>query len=261
MQLLISVKVIEGRQAGSVQNYKMTISYDGTRYSGWQRQGNTASTIQYRLEQAISRLLECPTEITGSGRTDAGVHAMGQVANFRTEAQVDCETFRQRLNEVLPEDISILSLRPAAERFHARFSAREKVYRYTIQNSPNKDVFGRKYSYHLAEPLDLAAMERAAGLLLGTHDFRGYSTGRTKKSTVRHLAEIQICREGERVTLTFRGNGFLYNMVRILAGTLIEVGLGKRTPDSVLPALETGDRTQAGFTAPAQGLCLMQVIY
>lgn len=244
-----------------MQNYKMTISYDGTRYSGWQRQGNTASTIQYRLEQAISRLLECPTEITGSGRTDAGVHAMGQVANFRTEARVDCETFRQRLNEVLPEDISILSLRPAAERFHARFSAREKVYRYTIQNSPNKDVFGRKYSYHLAEPLDLAAMERAAGLLLGTHDFRGYSTGRTKKSTVRHLAEIQICREGERVTLTFRGNGFLYNMVRILAGTLIEVGLGKRTLDSVLPALETGDRTQAGFTAPAQGLCLMQVIY
>ncbi len=244
-----------------MQNYKMTVSYDGTRYSGWQRQGNTASTIQYKLEQALSRLTGEDVEISGSGRTDAGVHAMGQVANFHLTARQNCGELMNRLNEALPEDISILDLRPAAPRFHARFSAKEKVYRYTIQNSAKKDVFGRKYSYRIPEPLDLAAMEETAKLLLGTHDFRGFATGRTKKSTVRHLSAIEIRREGERVYLTFTGNGFLYNMVRILTGTLIEAGLGKRAPDSVLPVLEHGDRTAAGFTAPAHGLCLMEVRY
>lgn len=244
-----------------MHNYKMVIQYDGTRYSGWQRQGNTSSTIQWKLEQALTRLLGQPTEVSGSGRTDAGVHALGQVANFRAAEFLDCKSFRLGINESLPEDICVTDLRVAGDRFHARFSAKEKVYRYTIQNSANRDVFARKYSYYLPEELDLSAMEETAALLVGTHDFKGFSTGRTKKSTVRHLSEIEIRPEGEKLLITFTGNGFLYNMVRILTGTLIEAGQGKRTPESVLPVLETGDRTGAGFTAPAQGLCLMEVRY
>lgn len=244
-----------------MHNYKMTIQYDGTRYSGWQRQGNTAATIQGKLERTISRLIGQEIEISGSGRTDGGVHALGQVANFRAEAYLDCKEFRRRLNDALPEDLYVSDLRPAADRFHARFSAKEKVYRYTIENGPERNVFARKYVYHLAEPLDLQPMQDTAALLLGTHDFRGFSTGRTKKSTVRHISSIDIRREGDIITLTFTGNGFLYNMVRILTGTLIEAGLGKRQPESVLPILETGNRADAGFTAPAQGLCFMEVRY
>lgn len=244
-----------------MHNYKMTVQYDGTRYSGWQRQGNTSSTIQGRLEQTLSRLLEEPVSVSGSGRTDGGVHALGQIANFRTNTFLDCNEFRNRLNDALPEDIFVSDLRLAAERFHARLSAKEKVYRYTIENGAERNVFGRKYVYHVAEPLDTGKMTRAANLLLGTHDFRGYSTGHTKKSTVRHLSAVDIRREGENLTLTFTGNGFLYNMVRILTGTLIEVGLSQRTPESVLDALESGKRTDAGFTAPPQGLCLIEVRY
>ena len=244
-----------------MHNYKMTVQYDGTRYSGWQRQGNTSSTIQGRLEQTLSRLLEEPISVSGSGRTDGGVHSLGQIANFRTEKFMNCKEFRDRLNAALPEDIYVSDLRLAGERFHARLSAKEKVYRYTIENGPERNVFARKYVYHVAEPLDSDKMTQAAHLLLGTHDFRGYSTGHTKKSTVRHLSSIDIRREGKNLTLTFTGNGFLYNMVRILTGTLIEVGLSQRTPDSVLTALESGKRTDAGFTAPPQGLCLLEVRY
>lgn len=244
-----------------MNNYKLRISYDGSRYSGWQRQGNTGATIQSKLEKAISGLLNEEIEIAGSGRTDAGVHALGQIANFKTSKTLDKSRFLTELNRALPEDIAVLEMSPASPRFHARLSAKEKIYRYTIQNSEIPDVFYRKFSYKLPEPLDLSRMEQAAELLLGTHDFAGYSTGRTKKSTVRHLREIQVSREGAKVFITYRGNGFLYNMVRILTGTLIEVGQGKRSPDSVLIPLTTGDRTKAGFTAPAQGLCLMEVLY
>lgn len=244
-----------------MHNYKMTIQYDGGRYSGWQRQGNTSSTIQGKLEQALTRLIGQEIELSGSGRTDGGVHALGQVANFRAKAFLDCEKFRKQLNEALPEDIYVSDLRLAGERFHARFSAKEKVYRYTIETGAERNVFARKYVYHLPEVLDIGRMQDTAALLLGTHDFKGFSTGRTKKTTVRHLSSIDIRREGANVTLTFTGNGFLYNMVRILAGTLIEVGLGQRAPESVLSVLETGDRSGAGFTAPAQGLCLMEVRY
>lgn len=186
---------------------------------------------------------------------------MGQVANFRAKAFLDCEKFRRQLNEALHEDIYVSDLRLAGERFHARFSAKEKVYRYTIETGAERNVFARKYVYHLPEVPDIGRMQDTAALLLGTHDFKGFSTGRTKKTTVRHLSSIDIRREGANVTLTFTGNGFLYNMVRILVGTLIEAGLGQRAPESVLSVLETGDRSGAGFTAPAQGLCLMEVRY
>ena len=242
-------------------NYKMTVQYDGTRYSGWQRQGNTNSTIQYKIEQCLSRLIKEDIEISGSGRTDAGVHSLGQVVNFRTEKRLDCSAFLLELNEALPEDITVTDLRIASERFRARLDAKEKTYRYTVNNSSFTDVFRRKYEYQLSEPLDVSAMEEAAKLLLGTHDYKGFSTGRTKKSTVRSIKSIEIFREGNKLYFDFTGNGFLYNMVRILTGTLIEVGLGKREPQSILAVFETNDRTLAGFTAPPQGLCLMEVTY
>lgn len=244
-----------------MNNYKFMVSYDGSRYSGWQRQGNTSATIQSKLEKAISGLLGETIEISGSGRTDAGVHALGQIANFKTAKILDIPWFSLALNQALPEDIAVTDVSLASPRFHARLSAKEKIYQYTIQNSELPDVFHRKFEYKLPAPLDLARMEQAAELLLGTHDFAGYSTGRTKKSTVRHLREVCITREGNKVYITFRGNGFLYNMVRILTGTLLEVGQGLRTPESVLEPLDTGDRTKAGFTAPPQGLCLMEVLY
>ena len=241
-------------------NYKMTLQYDGTRYSGWQRQGNTGHTIQARVEQALTALLGASVEISGSGRTDAGVHALGQVASFHTDAPMP-EDALPRLNALLPGDIAVTRLGPASQRFHARLSAREKTYRYTVWNSPIPDVLGRRFQYQLPEPLDDEAMTQAARLLLGTHDFAGYSTGRTKKTTVRHLRAIELRREGARLELYFTGNGFLRNMVRILTGTLLEVGLGARTPETVLEPLETCDRQRAGATAPAQGLCLMEVYY
>jgi tRNA pseudouridine38-40 synthase len=252
--------MVSKRQVNTM-NYKMTIQYDGSRYSGWQRQGNTESTIQGKLEQTLSALTGESIELSGSGRTDAGVHALGQVANFHTAQPLDCGEFLQTLNQALPGDIAVTQLHPASPRFRARLDAKEKTYRYTIRNSVVPDVFSRRYEYQIVEPLDLGAMEQAAKLLLGTHDFRGFSTGHTKKSTVRSLKSICIRQDGSRVELYFTGNGFLYNMVRILTGTLIEVGLGQRQPETILQVLETLDRKQAGFTAPPQGLCLMEVTY
>lgn len=244
-----------------MNNYKFRVAYDGTRYSGWQRQGNTTSTIQYKLEHAISSLLGEEIEVSGSGRTDAGVHAMGQVGNFRTAKRIQTNDFCAKLNEILPEDIAVSDMVLASERFHARLSAKEKTYCYTIRNSTASDVFRRKYEYKLPEKLDLEAMEQAAHYLVGTHDFKGFSSGHTKKSTVRHIRSVEIRKEGERIELIYTGNGFLYNMVRILTGTLIEVGRGERSPETIPQILESKDRTKAGFTAPPQGLCLMDVQY
>ncbi len=242
-------------------NYRMTIQYDGTRYSGWQRQGNTAGTIQNRLERELSHLLGEETAIHGSGRTDAGVHALGQVASFHTKGTIACETFLADLNRALPGDIAVTELVPAAPRFHARLHAIEKTYRYTVLNSPISDVFGRRFSYQLDTPLNPSVMEEGAQLLLGTHDFVGFSTGHTKKSTIRTLKTLSLSREGSRLELYFTGDGFLYNMVRILTGTLLEIGMGRRTIETIPMIFETGDRRLAGFTAPPQGLCLMEVVY
>lgn len=244
-----------------MQNYRALIQYDGTRYSGWQKQGNTDATIQGRLEKAISQLAGEGIEIHGSGRTDAGVHALGQVANFKTNTPICLPDFSEELNKMLPDDIAVLELIPTEPRFHARLNAKEKVYRYTIRNSHCADVFRRRFEYKLPEPLDLEKMQKAAEVLTGTHDFRGFSTGRTKKSTVRTVFSIRIDKTGDRIDITFTGDGFLYNMVRILTGTLIEIGMGTREIHSIQAVFETKDRTQAGFTAPAQGLCLMEVRY
>lgn len=245
-----------------MQNYKMILSYDGTRYDGWQKQGNTGNTIQGKLEALLSRLNGEEVEIHGSGRTDAGVHALGQVVSFKLEKKWDCKELQQVCNRYLPKDIAVCSLEEAEPRFHARLNAVEKTYRYRILTSSVRNVFERHYVYEYGSPLDTKAMREAADMLIGEHDFQSFcSTKRSKKSTVRKLYEINIAEEGGEIILTFRGSGFLYNMVRILTGTLIEVGEGKRTPEEMSSILLAKDRTTAGFTAPAEGLMLISVNY
>ena len=243
-------------------NYKLTIQYDGSRYDGWQRQGNTGSTIQGKLEEALSRLCGVPVELHGAGRTDGGVHALGQVASVRLPDGLNAAQLQDELNHYLPEDIAVTALEEAEERFHARLSAKGKVYRYSIRMGNTPDVFRRKYQYRVAEPLDLSAMKQAAAHLTGTHDFRAFcSNKRYKKSTVRTVHAITIDAAGSDLTLTFEGDGFLYNMVRIITGTLLEVGLGQRGAEEMPESLSSLDRTRAGKTAPAQGLCLIEVKY
>jgi len=243
-------------------NVKLTIQYDGTRYDGWQRQGNTDNTLQGRLEGVLSRMVGKPVEIQGAGRTDAGVHARGQVASVHLPEGYTPQEVQNYLNRYLPEDVAVVDVVEVGERFHARLSATGKEYRYHIRMGSVPDVFARKYQYRVEEPLDLAAMERAAGYLTGKHDFRSFCGNRRfKKSTVREVFHIGVEVCGSDLTLVYRGDGFLYNMVRILTGTLLEVGLGQRTPESMVDILEARERTAAGKTAPAQGLVLQEVYY
>lgn len=243
-------------------NCKLTLQYDGSRYDGWQKQGNTANTIQGKLEEVLSRLYGLPVEVHGAGRTDAGVHALGQTASVRLPDGLSAAELSDALNHYLPEDIAVTAVEEAPERFHARLSAKGKLYRYSVRMGTVPDVFRRKYQYRVEAPLDLAAMERAAQLLTGTHDFRAFCANkRYKKSTVRTVHAISVEAAGADLTLTFRGDGFLYHMVRILTGTLLEVGLGERRAEEMPQILASLDRARAGKTAPAQGLCLMEVFY
>lgn len=243
-------------------NYKLTLCYDGTRYRGWQRQGNTPNTMQEKVESALSRILDQPVETAASGRTDAGVHARAQVVSFRAKTDRTPEEILAELRAALPADIGAVSLSEAAPRFHARLNAKGKTYVYRVWNSDAPDVFERRY--RVAEPraLDLDAMRKAASALCGEHDFTSFcSDKRMKKSPVRRVDLINVERLGDEVRLTFTGSGFLWNMVRILAGTLLEVGLGEREADSMQAVLDARDRTAAGKTAPANGLILWEVFY
>ena len=244
------------------RNFKLTLCYDGTRYRGWQRQGNTADTIQGKLEKLLTRLLSQNVEVHGSGRTDAGVHAAGQVASFRADTAMTCGELLSALRQYLPEDVGALSLEEADPRFHARLSAREKTYVYRIWNSGSPCVFERKYVYVYPRPLDLAAMERAGERLCGRHDFAAFSTGKKKgKATVRTLKSVEITRQGEEIRIAFTADGFLYNMARILTGTLLEIGAGDRPAEEIDGIFASQNRERAGFTAPARGLCLLRVEY
>ena len=244
-----------------MRNFKLTLCYDGSRYKGWQRQGNTENTIQGRLETLLSRLLEQPVEISGSGRTDAGVHARAQVCSFGAETALDCETLLAMIRRYLPEDIGALALCDAPERFHARLSCREKTYVYRIWNSDEPNVFARNYLYTTREPLDTPAMEQAAARLLGRHDFSSFCGMKMKKSAVRELREVKLERLGGELRISLTGDGFLYNMVRIIVGTLIQVGRGERRPEDMEAVLTARNRAAAGFTAPAKGLILWEVRY
>ena len=244
-----------------MRNIRLDICYDGTRYRGWQRLANTDQTIQGKLETALSRILGENIEISGSGRTDAGVHAKGQVANFHTQSGMSCPEILEQLRKYLPEDIGILGVKDCADRFHARLNAKEKTYCYRIWNSESPCVFDRRYVYQLPEKLDLEAMEKATDHLLGEHDFSAFcGNPKMKKSTVRFIRSIELRRCGEELRIYYTGNGFLQNMVRILTGTLIEVGRGERSAESI-PELFGLKRSEAGFLAPAQGLCLEEVFY
>ena len=244
-----------------MRNLRLDLCYDGTRYRGWQRLPGREDTFQGKLETALSRILAQPIEVSGSGRTDAGVHALGQVANFHCDSGLSAEEILRQLRRYLPEDIGIYSCVDVPPRFHARLNARSKTYCYRIWNSEQPCVFERRYVAVMPERLDLEAMRQAAARLIGEHDFSAFcGNAKMKKSTFRRLDAIDIQHQGEEIRLTFTGNGFLYNMVRILVGTLVEVGRGQRSPES-MEALFGGKREQAGFLAPAQGLCLMEVEY
>lgn len=243
-------------------NYRLLLQYDGTKLNGWQKQGNTDNTIQGKLERILERMYGQPVEIHGSGRTDAGVHALGQTANFHAPGRFTETEIRQYLNEYLSEDIRVLEVKPAEERFHARLSAKEKTYEYRIDNGAVANVFLRKYTMREPEPLDLDAMRRAAAFFIGTHDFKSFCANKKmKKSTVRTVKAITIAETDGIVTIRYTGNGFLYHMVRILTGTLMEVGRRERAPEEIDGILEAKERSAAGFTAPPQGLFLVEVLY
>ena len=243
-------------------NFRLDLCYDGSRYRGWQRLGDSEHTIQGKLEQVISRMVGRPTEVIGSGRTDGGVHAMGQVANFHAETALSAAEILAYLRRYLPEDIGVLAVTEVDPRFHSRYQAAEKTYRYRIWNAGVPCVFERKYVWQVPEPLNLDAMAAGAALLLGTHDFLPFSSlKKSKKSTVRTLKQLEINRVGPELQITAVADGFLYHMVRILVGTLVDIGQGKLLPAEISAVFEAGVRADAGQTAPPQGLCLMEVKY
>ena len=244
-----------------MRNLRLDLCYDGSRYKGWQRLPAADNTIQGKLEQTLSRILDESVEITGSGRTDAGTHALHQVANCHIESQMPCEEILENLRRYLPEDIGIDSVRNVSERFHARLNAKSKTYRYRIWNSPTPCVFDRKYVAVDLRQLDVELMQRAARDYLGTHDFSAFCGNKNmKKSTVRTIFDFVVERQGNEVVFTVTGNGFLQHMVRIMVGTLLEIGAGERAEDCI-PVLFGGRRMDAGAAVPSNGLCLMEVTY
>jgi tRNA pseudouridine38-40 synthase len=247
----------------TMYSYKCETTYNGTRYNGWQKQGNTSNTIQGKIEDTLSRMLNEPVEITGSGRTDAGVHALCQVFHFHCSKELS-ESFLDEINGYLPKDIRIISCTPCSERFHARLNAAGKTYQYHIDTSAYGNPFLRDTAHHIPEPLDINAMKKGADLLCGTHDFKSFCTNkRMKKSSIRTIYDIKIEQQKDNglLLITFHGNGFLYNMVRIMVGTLIEIGLGIRNPETINDAFDGLDRSLAVHTAPAKGLFLINVDY
>ena len=236
-----------------MKNYKMIITYDGTRYYGWEHQPTTDMTIQGKLESVLSAMTG--TEV--AGRTDAGVHAKGMVANAHMETKMKEDEICDYMNRYLPEDICVQEVRVASDRFHSRYNAQGKTYCYTCYVGDKKSVFNRKYVNIIDGKLDVDAMKRAADILTGEHDFASFcGNPKMKKSTVREIYSIDVSLKGSFLNLTY-----LQYMVRILSGTLLEVGQGKRTPESMHQLLEERNRSLAGATAPAKGLCLLKVDY
>lgn len=247
-----------------MRNFKIIIQYEGTRYQGWQRQDSTGNTIQGKFEAILAKMTgKESVQVDGSGRTDAGVHALGQVANFKIDTDLSAGEVMDHINQYLPEDIGVISIEEMPERFHSRLNAKGKTYRYRIWNSKLPCVFERRYVYELPQHLDLETMRAAASCFVGRHDFKAFTSNKkSKKSTVRTIDEIKLEREGNEIVITYSGDGFLYHMVRILTGTLIEVGLGQRDPKSMTELFsQNAARDWSGALAPAKGLCLVEVKY
>lgn len=245
-----------------MRNFRILLQYEGTRYRGWQRQESTGDTIQGRLEALLFKMTGVMTQVHGSGRTDAGVHALGQTANFHAETAMSCEEIRDYMNRYLPDDIGVISVEEVPDRFHSRLNAAGKIYQYRVLNTDIPHIFDRRYVYVFPEPLDLEAMRKAVSYLTGTHDFKAFTSAKKgKKSTVRTIASIDLERTGDEIQFTYTGDGFLYHMVRILTGTLLEVGTGTRQPEDMKTILESGQRENAGPLVPAKGLTLVKVWY
>ncbi len=253
--------IIKPEAAPGTHRVLIRISYDGTAYAGWQRQQN-ALAVQQVLEEALSGLIGERIVVTGSSRTDAGVHAMGQCVHFDTTSRIPADKYAFALNTCLPEDIRVLAGMDVPSDFHARFDAQGKRYTYRIHNAPHASALYRDLTAHVPQTLNLYRMQRSLPCLLGTHDFAAFqASGGTAKTTIRTLHDIRLTQSGEELTLTVWGNAFLYNMVRIIAGTVLDIGMGRLPEDAFSQALQTGDRLKLGITAPACGLELTQVFY
>jgi tRNA pseudouridine38-40 synthase len=244
------------------QNYKLLIEYDGTAYHGWQRQAEDR-TIQGAIESALKTMVKEEIALIGSGRTDAGVHALGQVANFTCRAALPPQAFQAGLNSLLDEDIVIRACEPADDHFHARYDVKTKTYRYQILNRPLPQAIGRLYAWHIRKPLDLDAMRQAGARIMGSHDFKAFEgTGSPRSHTTRNVMRVEWLRkEPDCLCFEIEADGFLRYMVRNLVGTLVDVGLGKKSVDDFIAILQSRDRSQASATAPPQGLCLLSVTY
>ena len=244
-----------------MRNVKLTIEYDGTNYAGWQVQPNGVG-VQEVLQKAIAEVTgEAGVDLVGSGRTDAGVHALGQVANVRTASAIPAGGLVHAINTKLPQDIAVVGAEDVPEDFHARYSAAAKTYRYCILNRPVRSPLERGCAHLVRRPLHVEAMRAAAGHLLGEHDFAAFRSKPDGTSSVRRMSLVAVETCGEHIRITLTANGFLYHMVRAIVGTLIEVGLGKRGPGGLPELIASRDRSAAGPTAPPHGLCLVAVHY
>ncbi|MBP2033090.1 tRNA pseudouridine38-40 synthase [Clostridium algifaecis] len=244
-----------------MKNIKLTIEYDGTNYSGWQRQKN-AMTIQEKLEEAIRKATGKLCETIGASRTDAGVHARGFVCNFFTDSSIPPDNFKMVLNGILPEDIVVIKSEQVDANFHSRYNSTGKKYTYTIITGGNRPAIGRNYMYYFYRKLNFENMKKACKFLIGTHDFSAFkSNGSSVKTSVRTVTEFTVVKEDNFIKFSVVGNGFLYNMVRIMVGTILQVGLEKFEPEYVNVILKSKDRSKAGKPAPARGLCLEKVFY
>ncbi|WP_181350995.1 tRNA pseudouridine(38-40) synthase TruA [Thalassobacillus sp. CUG 92003] len=246
-----------------MQRVKCTLAYDGTDFAGFQTQLN-GRTVQEEVEKGLQKLHKGEkTKVIASGRTDSGVHARGQVAHFDTWLDLPSLRWKMAFTSVLPPDIQVKEVVPVSDAFHARYDAVEKEYRYVIWNDQDPDLFRRNYTWHIRKPLDVKAMQEACRYIEGEHDFTSFCRPRAKVkgSKVRHLLKAHVTKHDQEIVFIFRGTGFLYNMVRILVGTLIGVGKGERAPEDLAEILEARDRHAAGFTAPAHALFLWEVTY
>lgn len=245
-----------------MRNLRMTIAYDGSKYKGWQKQKHGELTIQYKLENVLSKMTGEDVQVIGCGRTDAGVHAENYIANFHTECPLSEGAMLDYLYEFLPEDIVVKSIEEAGERFHARYNVKSKTYVYKINNGKFRNVFNRKYVYHIEDKLNLNEMKSASEILIGTHDFQSFTNLKPNtKSTVKTINYIHIKEKQELIEIEVNGDGFLLNMVRIIIGTLLEAGLGKLKATDIEEILQAKKREEYGPIAQAKGLCLKEVKY
>lgn len=244
-----------------MRNIKLIIEYDGKGFNGWQKQPGKPN-IQGEIENAIERITGEEVELYASGRTDAGVHAIAQTANFKTNSNIPIEKLCLAINSQLKNSIVIKEATEVDEKFHCRYNCKGKKYRYIINNSTNGSAIYRGLEYHMPVKLDVDKMREAAKYFVGTHDFKAFkSSGTSSKSSVREIYTAEVTKENERITIELTGSGFLYNMVRIISGTLVDVGLGKIKPEEIKDIIESKDRTRAGKTLPARGLYLVEVYY